>query len=89
MKRIVRKFNEPLPANSVYVGPGSKYQNPFNVNFEMDLDECLWRYRQFLKDGVINHTIDLKPLYGKDLACWCKLNTACHGDIILEFFEVD
>lgn len=23
-------------------------------------------------------------LHGKDLACWCKIGTACHADVLLE-----
>lgn len=28
--------------------------------------------------------IDLRPLRGKDLACWCPLSQACHADVLLE-----
>lgn len=26
----------------------------------------------------------LKPLRGKDLACWCPLSQPCHADVLLE-----
>ncbi len=26
----------------------------------------------------------VKPLRGKDLACWCPLGTPCHADVLLE-----
>lgn len=26
----------------------------------------------------------LKPLRGKDLACWCPLDQPCHADVLLE-----
>ena len=26
----------------------------------------------------------LRPLRGKDLACWCPLGGACHADVLLE-----
>ena len=26
----------------------------------------------------------IKPLRGKNLACWCPLNQPCHADILLE-----
>lgn len=29
-------------------------------------------------------SLDLAPLRGKDLACWCGLDCACHADILLE-----
>ena len=27
---------------------------------------------------------DLAPLRGHDLACWCRLDEPCHGDVLLE-----
>lgn len=29
-------------------------------------------------------TLDLAPLRGKNLACWCKPGTPCHADVLLE-----
>jgi len=88
MERTQRIINQKLPENSVYVGPGSKYQNPFKTSSEMDIDESLWRYRQYLIENIKAGTIDLKPLLGKDLCCWCKRDSRfCHADILLEFFE--
>ena len=81
MQRIVRKMNQALPKNSVYVGVGSKYENPFKVGLEMDQDESFYRYKQYLSEGIKSGKIDLKPLYGKDLVCWCK------RDLILEYFD--
>lgn len=26
----------------------------------------------------------IKPLRGKDLACWCSLSDACHADLLLK-----
>lgn len=28
--------------------------------------------------------VDLNPLRGKDLACWCPLDQPCHADVLLE-----
>lgn len=27
---------------------------------------------------------DLRPLRGKNLACWCRLDQPCHADVLLE-----
>lgn len=32
---------------------------------------------------------DLSPLRGKNLACWCKLDSPCHGDILLELVNAE
>jgi len=29
----------------------------------------------------------LKELHGKDLACWCPLDTPCHADVLLEIIN--
>lgn len=29
----------------------------------------------------------LAPLYGKDLACWCSENEACHADVLIEIMQ--
>lgn len=29
-------------------------------------------------------TLDLTPLRGSNLACWCKLGQKCHADVLLE-----
>lgn len=28
--------------------------------------------------------LDLSPLRGKNLACWCKIGAPCHADVLLE-----
>lgn len=28
--------------------------------------------------------LDLEPLRGRDLGCWCALDAACHADVLLE-----
>ncbi len=33
---------------------------------------------------VIDQKIDLAPLRGKNLGCWCKLGQPCHSDILLD-----
>lgn len=32
---------------------------------------------------------DLSALRGKNLACWCKLGTPCHADVLLELANKD
>jgi hypothetical protein len=31
----------------------------------------------------------LPELRGKNLACWCKLGTPCHADVLLEMANID
>ena len=38
--------------------------------------------RMFAEETL--HTLDLRPLRGLDLACWCGLDEPCHVDVILK-----
>jgi hypothetical protein len=37
-------------------------------------------YRRWIEGS----SIDLSPLRGKNLACWCKVGEPCHADVLLE-----
>lgn len=125
-KRIKRERTKGwrMPPNTVYVGRGSKWGNPFRVMgrneylycdashlrtllnpwliFDHDQDitnnpataeMAVDHYRRWI-DGKLAFPARVRPcrftvadvaeLRGKDLACWCKLDCACHADILLE-----
>ncbi len=66
-----------MPPNTVYVGRGSKWGNPHTV---ANAGRCGAVLR--FATEVAPH-LDLRPLRGKNLACWCALTDACHADILL------
>jgi hypothetical protein len=72
-----------LPINTVLITRPSRYCNPFTVR-EHGREKCLELYEFYLDTKIIKGLIDLNPLKGKDLACACKLEEKCHGDIILD-----
>lgn len=41
-------------------------------------------YRPQAEAWVDNGSLDLAPLRGRDLACWCPLDQPCHADVLLE-----
>lgn len=44
-------------------------------------------FRRMLKDGKTPpfSLADMRvELHGKNLACWCKIGTPCHADVLLE-----
>jgi hypothetical protein len=81
---------------TVFVGPGTKWANPFKkpdvdaLRSEPDIESAYqrggWRaaagllYREHIKD----EGLDLSELRGKDLVCTCKLGDPCHADVLLE-----
>ena len=91
--RIQRKRTKGwrMPENTVYVGRGSKWGNPWRVEDGMSPKGAVWRYR----DAVTGYLRTLAPhlpypkdiraeLAGKNLACWCKEGDPCHADVLLE-----
>ncbi len=77
-------FHGRVPDSAVYVGRAaaglkrSAYANPYSLK-RHSLDESRRLFRQLLP------TLDLTPLRGRDLACWCALDFPwCHGGDLIE-----
>ncbi len=67
---------------AVYVGRPSRYANPYVIGVHGTREECIAQYRALLEtDHVLRAAV--RALRGKDVACWCRLEEACHGDVIL------
>jgi hypothetical protein len=82
-------FHGHVPNGAVYVGraapglPKSPYANPFKIGRDaVDAVEAKQLYRLHA-EGFDAVTLR-RDLAGKDLACWCPLNTPCHADVLLE-----
>lgn len=86
-----------MPPNTVYVGRGSRWGNPFVVGQHGTAAECVAKYaRHMLPYSRANMTLDAflisesnleamaHELRGKNLACWCKPGEPCHADWLLE-----
>lgn len=75
--RVHNKHHKTAPPDAVYIGRGSPWGNPFKIGRDGTRDEvCDLFEREVLP------TLDLTPLIGKDLVCFCK-PARCHGDSIL------
>lgn len=72
------------PIYSVYIGPTL-------IARCSSKDEALAiSVRRFLgKCHYMPSTIDLAPLRGKNLACWCPLDKPCHADVLLELANAE
>lgn len=87
-----------MPPNTVKVDRTGKWGNPFIVNPHVkagskhgacyialptveDAVEC-FREMMNLKPEYINEA--KQELAGKNLACWCKIGSPCHADVLLE-----
>lgn len=79
-KRIQRRRAKgwKMPAGAIYVGRPTKWGNPFDIANTGRVSAVM----RFACE--IAPLLDLKPLRGRDLACWCSLDQPCHADVLLE-----
>lgn len=88
VQKVHNKYHNTAPLDAVYIGRGSPYGNLFIIGApHPDTGEPMTR------DDVCNlyeerilPSLDLMPLIGKDLVCFCKPKR-CHGDSILKAIE--
>lgn len=75
-----------MPPNTVYVGRGSKWGNPFTVA-DHGREKAVQMFRDYIGHPNSPHGFepeDIKQLRGKNLACWCREGQACHADVLLK-----
>ena len=90
--KVLNKYhfkNKPLPENTIYIGRGSKWGNPYShlegtkALFKVESrDEAIQAYKEYL-NGNTELLDSLEELRGKNLICYCS-PSKCHGDILLE-----
>ena len=86
-----------LPKNAVFVARPTKWGLPYKV-VETAAEEkaagdskvllrakAMKLYERDLKKKLKAEPGFLEPLRGKDLACYCKPELACHADILLRY----
>ena len=82
-ERVVNIRNG-LPLGAVLISRRTKWGNPYIIGKHGDRVEVLTKYRRFLVDDIMSHTItldNLASLHGKVLACHCA-PLPCHGHIL-------
>lgn len=83
-----------MPANTVKVDRSTRWGNPFVIGEEgplgrtaTDAEGAVGFFTDMLRDSELraaaNYPLDLAPLAGKNLACWCRPGTPCHADVLL------
>lgn len=96
--QLSRRGGWRLPPNSVSVSRPGKWGNPFPVGKEgplgrvaPDQEGAVGFFRSMLADPELRAAADYPSdeeirasLKGRHLACWCKLGTPCHADVLIE-----
>jgi hypothetical protein len=93
-----RKNGKVVTPFDVYIGracyrggwslPKSKWANPYVIGKDGNRDEVIGKYLSYIlkKPELLK---DLHELEGKRIACFCKLDEDCHGDILIGLIEGD
>jgi len=79
-----RRKGARLPAGTLVVSRPTKWGNPHPL--ELGRAEAVRRYRDDLLAGRLGVSVDdvRRELRGRDLACYCPLDEACHADVLIE-----
>lgn len=85
-----------MPENTVKVDRSTGWGNQIVVGSERGIGYRPWTaedaveaFRTELEYRISDKasgepSLDLSPLRGKNLACWCKLDAPCHADVLLD-----
>ena len=98
--QLSRRKGYRKPEGAVVVARPSKWGNPFSVE-EFGHRVAVDKYRHYIEGRIRDGHINLEPLRGKDLACWCPPASGyvdglrnedvirCHADVLLELANAD
>lgn len=77
MPKVLNKHKHGIPEGAVYVGRGSPWGNPYPIHGDHTRDEVCDLFEKHVLPKL-----DLAPLRGKDLVCFCAPKR-CHADALL------
>lgn len=78
---IHNRHHKTATADTVYIGRGSKWGNPFPITATDDRPTVITKFEQWLKAQPELMAAVKAELVGKDLECFCAPQ-ACHGDVL-------
>lgn len=101
--QLSRRGGWRLPPDSVTVSRPGRFGNPFPVGkpgpmgrVAPDQEGAVGFFRAMLADpemraaaGYPSDEEIRNALHGKHLACWCRLGTPCHAEILLELANAE
>lgn len=100
--QLSRRKGWRMPPNTVKVDRTTKWGNHIVVGEHRGIGYRPWTAEdavaQYREDTVYAMQIDrpdgaepldLSPLRGKNLACWCQLDQPCHADVLLELANAE
>ena len=82
--RLSRRKGAKKPEGAAVIARPSKWGNPHKMG-RLTREQAIAAYKRDLYAGKLRVTVaDVRrELKGRDIACWCRLEDSCHGDLLL------
>jgi hypothetical protein len=75
---------------AIKVDRSTAWGNPYRVGIHGTAAQCVRLYIAHYTDDAAFRAQAQQELAGKDLACWCALDTPyCHGEVLLRWANED
>lgn len=84
-----------MPPNTVNVCRPGRYGNPHKIGpcpicgVEHTREEAIAELRAEIEGDPMLQARIREELTGKNVTCWCRLDEACHGDVLLELANAE
>lgn len=91
--QLSRKKGWKMPQNTVKVARPSKYGNPHRIGFcpicgvDHTREEAVAEFEAETNFPDVQQRIR-EELAGKNIACFCRLDEVCHGDVLLRLANI-
>ena len=86
--QIHRRAGWFLPEGYVWIARPSRWSNPIRINGDVSRQDAVRGFRTLLLEGRLPITVeDIRREIGEPgngVACYCRQDQECHGDVILE-----
>lgn len=72
--------------HDVFIGRPSKYGNPFIIGVDGTKKEVIAKFEEHMRSHPQLQNY-LEELDGKVIACWCRADESCHGDVYVKLLQ--
>lgn len=70
--------------NNMLAGIVKEHADGYYKTKALAIEKAVACYRVFVNQWLKEHPNWLDELKGKNISCWCKPGSSCHGDVLLE-----
>jgi len=87
---ILNLHTDEIPADTIYIGRGSRWGNPFVIGVDGNRDQVCEKHEEWVVDRILDGSYqpeELAKLHEKHLLCYCAPER-CHGETLKKYAEV-